>query len=77
MPQPCQLAQAGADVGPRDAQRRADLLGMRGRGERNSSAWICATVRLIAPAGAHLAPVEDEFLLDSGERGRLRSVHFC
>ena len=69
-----QLAQAGADVGARHAERRGDLLGVE-RLRREEQQRVDLRHRAVdAPPRAHLAPVEDELLLDRRQFRWLRSV---
>src|SRR5215472_148469 len=63
-----ELAQAGAHIGARDGKRLGNVFRGQGRrGKKQQGVHLCHGA-VNAPAGAHFAPVEDEFLCDGGER---------
>src|SRR5262249_5105154 len=72
-----ELAQAGADVGARDAERRGDLLGVHRPRRKVQERVDLRDGAVDAPPGAHLAPVEDELLLDGGQPVAVLVSNFC
>ncbi len=69
-----QFAEAGADVGAGDGQGGGDFVGgQRARGNEQQRVEL-RDGAVESPAGAHFAPVQDEFLRDRSLAGRLENV---
>ena len=68
-----QLLQAGADIGPGDVQGFGDLFRVERLRREIEQRMDLGHGAVDAPAGAHLTPMEDEFLLNWAE---LRHISF-
>ena len=62
-----QFLEAGADVGPRDAQGFHDVIGIQRFGGDEEQGMDLCDRAVNAPARAHFAPMENELLLNWSE----------